>query len=703
MGSLSSDTRQVASCPHHHFIMVVDNNGASVDEASILANFFNLQADKHGPELLRKLNRIGAERWESVQSQQSNEEQRHEIKIEVEAENVIKHEVKLDQERSQAGALNPMSHNKPDSGLVLHSVANPGISFLVKNESDGGSNRQIQYVMSQDGKLLSMLPDAFLNSLPLLPNQEDKSQGFSARQDVNQCGSVSVIQRAPPKFAQKCAKFELNNPNIILERRVHLGEVGSGGNTLANVANMANSTGSIPGTRVRLPNGETRRQIDTQNQNVTGAGSRSTLQSLIVTPLSNGVSTSIRGKKSNQQQSDHLICEVCGERAGKHSYYGGQVCPSCRAFFRRSVQSRYNETFKCTKGREDCHINLMTRKNCQYCRYQKCIGAGMRPSWILSDEERVRRFHGRNISEKSEKSKKSKLVKIPKGSPTKLEADTEDGMIVDDDTGSVGAHSSGSGSDIVESFDPVEMDRDFIAKLSEMMTRVCTWRHDDIERHVLKDLLLVTLHGSPLSISTAAHLDEIINSRSRSCLQLIPEFQSLCPSDQAAILENNLPLIHRFRQAVCLHAPFMSWSRIMELLLGPEIIKNESENLPTDLSGSPKKQFKYEDLFTSPWCPSEEVEKMHKALMEDISSWVDYHDHVQHILIILILAFNHDFLDLKGRSQVEKIQLKYVILLQTHLRSKYSNSIAASKLTKAVMLPAVAREIVQVTKKRFVI
>jgi hypothetical protein len=29
---------------------------------------------------------------------------------------------------------------------------------------------------------------------------------------------------------------------------------------------------------------------------------------------------------------------VCGERAGKHSYYGGQVCPSCRAFFRRSVQ-----------------------------------------------------------------------------------------------------------------------------------------------------------------------------------------------------------------------------------------------------------------------------------------------------------------------------------------------------------------------------
>ena len=34
------------------------------------------------------------------------------------------------------------------------------------------------------------------------------------------------------------------------------------------------------------------------------------------------------------------LCNVCGEKAGKHSYYGGQVCPSCRAFFRRSVQSK---------------------------------------------------------------------------------------------------------------------------------------------------------------------------------------------------------------------------------------------------------------------------------------------------------------------------------------------------------------------------
>ena len=32
------------------------------------------------------------------------------------------------------------------------------------------------------------------------------------------------------------------------------------------------------------------------------------------------------------------ICKVCGEIAGKHNYYGGRSCPSCRAFFRRLVE-----------------------------------------------------------------------------------------------------------------------------------------------------------------------------------------------------------------------------------------------------------------------------------------------------------------------------------------------------------------------------
>ncbi len=48
-----------------------------------------------------------------------------------------------------------------------------------------------------------------------------------------------------------------------------------------------------------------------------------------------------RQGRRQREEVENRVCHVCGERAGKHSYYGGQVCPSCRAFFRRSVQSKW--------------------------------------------------------------------------------------------------------------------------------------------------------------------------------------------------------------------------------------------------------------------------------------------------------------------------------------------------------------------------
>ena len=41
------------------------------------------------------------------------------------------------------------------------------------------------------------------------------------------------------------------------------------------------------------------------------------------------------GYRSENTKDESAVCDVCGSRAGKHSYYGGDVCQSCRAFFRR--------------------------------------------------------------------------------------------------------------------------------------------------------------------------------------------------------------------------------------------------------------------------------------------------------------------------------------------------------------------------------
>ena len=110
--------------------------------------------------------------------------------------------------------------------------------------------------------------------------------------------------------------------------------------------------------------------------------------------------------KKNIGESNH---QVCNEPAAKHVHYGAMTCFSCRAFFRfaqmlllikpasthppfrRSIQNKTASTYVCRRAKS-CDINLKTRKNCQFCRYSRCLAVGMKPTWVLSEEERQRRF-----------------------------------------------------------------------------------------------------------------------------------------------------------------------------------------------------------------------------------------------------------------------------------------------------------------------
>ena len=51
--------------------------------------------------------------------------------------------------------------------------------------------------------------------------------------------------------------------------------------------------------------------------------------------------------------------------------------------------------FACLKDK-NCQINIRTRKSCQFCRFKKCLQAGMKPNWVLPEGQRGKRNSSSN-------------------------------------------------------------------------------------------------------------------------------------------------------------------------------------------------------------------------------------------------------------------------------------------------------------------
>jgi hypothetical protein len=99
----------------------------------------------------------------------------------------------------------------------------------------------------------------------------------------------------------------------------------------------------------------------------------------------------IKGRCQGVEKAPQL-CSVCQAQALKYSSYGGKVCSSGRAFFRRSVQSGYHALFECNMDQK-CSIQHQISRKCQFCRFQSCLSSGMKLNWVLSNQEKHSRFN----------------------------------------------------------------------------------------------------------------------------------------------------------------------------------------------------------------------------------------------------------------------------------------------------------------------
>ena len=71
-------------------------------------------------------------------------------------------------------------------------------------------------------------------------------------------------------------------------------------------------------------------------------------------------------------------CSVCkAPSSGVH--FGAITCEGCKGFFRRSIKERAPERYKCM-DHGNCEVSVATRNMCRYCRFQRCLQAGMSAS-----------------------------------------------------------------------------------------------------------------------------------------------------------------------------------------------------------------------------------------------------------------------------------------------------------------------------------
>uniref|UniRef100_A0AC35U798 Fibronectin type-III domain-containing protein n=1 Tax=Rhabditophanes sp. KR3021 TaxID=114890 RepID=A0AC35U798_9BILA len=78
------------------------------------------------------------------------------------------------------------------------------------------------------------------------------------------------------------------------------------------------------------------------------------------------------------------VCAVCGDTPAK-IHYSVLACLGCKGFFRRGVKEGRNK-YVC-RFNKCCIVDKFQRNSCRYCRFHRCLNAGMDPNAVRPDRD----------------------------------------------------------------------------------------------------------------------------------------------------------------------------------------------------------------------------------------------------------------------------------------------------------------------------
>jgi len=112
----------------------------------------------------------------------------------------------------------------------------------------------------------------------------------------------------------------------------------------------------------------------------------------------------------------------------------------------------------------------------------------------------------------------------------------------------------------------------------------------------------------------------------------------------------------------------------------------------------------YDELYPPHWSGDSGIEQRHRNIIKRITEWPKVKGNEINIwlvtLLSLILALHADFYPLKSKNIMEKLQLKYILLLQRYLRSFLQIEKANKKFLEAMLLLSDTREAWEITNTK---
>nr|XP_033781195.1 nuclear receptor subfamily 1 group I member 3 isoform X2 [Geotrypetes seraphini]XP_033781196.1 nuclear receptor subfamily 1 group I member 3 isoform X2 [Geotrypetes seraphini] len=241
-------------------------------------------------------------------------------------------------------------------------------------------------------------------------------------------------------------------------------------------------------------------------------------------------STSVLSQsEETEPEGEEKICIVCGDKATGYHFHV-MSCEGCKGFFRRSISKGIR--FTCPFS-QNCVVTKAKRRQCQACRLQKCLDAGMRKDMIMSADALLMRRAVRN---------RKKQERHTKVQPAAAEALTDEQeqliqLLVDVHKRNIDA----SFSKFIE-FRPPDRLLTHVVKSracsSPLLTQeppspICSeefWEEQESPNHV----------ASPEAISMLPHFTDISTFMIQQVVKFakeIPDFRSLPIDDQIALLK----------------------------------------------------------------------------------------------------------------------------------------------------------------------